>query len=94
MGTVWQLALSDGHRVQGSEVMQAAPYFISPKDIRIPSLTWNWSINDSFINILGPKNLIPLAVQAGVSGTSKIDLQINNSFKIFETVSKEINVNF
>jgi hypothetical protein len=95
LGTIWQQALSDGHKVQGTEIMLAAPYFISPKDIRIPSLTWTWSINDNFVNILGPeKNLLPIAAQPGVSGTSKIDLSINNSFKLFESVSKEINVNF
>jgi hypothetical protein len=33
-------------------------------------------------------------VQAGVSGTSKINLEINNNYKIFETASKEINVSF
>ena len=95
LGTLWEQALSNGHKILGDEVMEAAPYFISPKDIRIPTLTWNWFINDSMVNILGfRKNLIPLKVQTGVSGTSKIKLEINNTDKIFETASKEINVVF
>jgi hypothetical protein len=95
MGTLWENALSDGYKVTGDETIEAAPYFISPQDIRIPTLNWTWSIKDSAVNILGVrKNLIPLKVQAGVSGTSKIDLQIQSSDKIFENVSKEINVNF
>ena len=95
LGTIWEQALFDGHRIQGDEVVEAAPYFISPKDIRIPTLTWDWSINDNLINILGfRKNLIPLKVQAGVSGTSKIKLEINNRDKIFATASKEISVEF
>jgi hypothetical protein len=95
LGTIWEQALADGHKIQGDEVIEAAPYFISPKDIRIPTLTWSWSINDSFVNILGlRKNLMPLKVQTGVSGTSKIKLEINNNDKIFETASKEINVEF
>ena len=96
LGTIWEQALSDGHRIQGDEVIEAAPYFISPKDIRIPTLTWNWSINDNSVNIVDylRQNLIPLKVQAGVSGTSKIKLEVNNRDKIFVTASKEINVEF
>ena len=95
MGTLWENAVSDGYKVIGDTTLQAAPYFISPANIRIPIFTWAWSINDNPINITSfQQNLMPLKVQAGVSGTSKIDLQISNSYKVFENVSKEINVNF
>ena len=95
LGTLWEQALSNGHRITGNEILEAAPYFISPQDIRIPILTWDWSINDIFINTSSfRKNLIPLSVQLGVSGTSKIKLEINNLYKIFETASGEINVEF
>lgn len=95
LGTVWEQALKDGHKIQGDEVIEAAPYFISPKDIRIPTLTWDWSINDSLISVLSFRpNLIPLKVQEGTSGTSKIRLEINNKYKIFATTSQEINVEF
>jgi hypothetical protein len=95
MGTLWEQALSDGHTISGDEIMEAAPYFISPKDIRIPSLVWNWFINDNMVNTFGfRKNLMSLKVQPGISGTSKIRLEISNNNKIFETASKEINVNF
>ncbi len=95
LGTLWEQALSDGHKISGDEIIEAAPYFISPKDIRIPILTWNWSINDSLINISNyRKNLIPLQTQAGVSGTAKIKLEIENKYKIFANTSKEINVEF
>jgi hypothetical protein len=94
-GTIWEQALADGHTIVDKEIIQAAPYFISPNDVRIPTLTWSWSINDSQVNIAGfRQNLIPLAVQTGTSGTSKIRLDINSADKIFETASKEINVNF
>jgi len=95
LGTIWEEALKDGHKIQGDEVVEAAPYFISPKDIRIPILTWDWSINNNLTEILSfRKNLMPLKVQTGVSGTAKIRLEINNTYKIFETASKEINVEF
>lgn len=95
LGTIWDQALSDGHKIQSDEVLEAVPYFISPKDIRIPILSWVWSINGSSINILGSrKNLIPLKVQEGTSGTSKIRLDIENKYRIFGTASGEINVTF
>ena len=95
LGTIWDQALSDGHKIQNDEIIEADPYFISPKDIRIPILNWTWSINDSPINVLGSrKNLIPLQVQAGTSGTSKISLSIENQQRIFGTASGEINVTF
>jgi len=95
MGTLWENIISDGYKVTGDTTIQAAPYFISPADIRIPTLTWNWSINNNPVAIDGyQQNLIPLKVQTGVSGTSRINLQINSVDKIFENVSKEINVNF
>jgi hypothetical protein len=95
MGTLWDQALSDGHKIIDSEVLVAAPYFISPGDIRIPTLTWDWFINDETVN--APtlrKNTMPLQVQTGTSGTSKIRLEINNTEKIFESAIKEINVEF
>ncbi|MBI3888342.1 hypothetical protein HY311_00945 [Candidatus Nomurabacteria bacterium] len=95
LGTLWEQAISDEHKVTGDETIQAAPYFISPGDIRIPTLIWSWSINDSPVVIQSfQQNLMPLKLQPGVSGTSKIDLQISNTYKLFENVSKEINVNF
>jgi hypothetical protein len=95
MGTLWENALADGHKIAGSEVIEADPYFISPKDIRIPFLTWNWTINGNPVNTPSfTPNLMPVQTQTGVSGTSAISLTINNTNEIFETASKSINVNF
>ncbi|MFA6177757.1 MAG: hypothetical protein WC694_02590 [Candidatus Paceibacterota bacterium] len=95
LGTIWEQALNDGHTILGDEVIEAAPYFISPSDIRIPMLNWNWFINDQTVNApIYRKNTLPLKAQAGTSGTSKIRLEINNTEKIFESAIKEINVNF
>lgn len=94
LGTIWEQALGNAHRIVGDEVVVAAPYFISPKDIRRPDLVWSWFINDAMVSVSYPKNVIPLKVQAGVSGVSKLRLNIENSYKIFETASKEINVEF
>lgn len=95
LGTIWELALSNGHKIIGDEIIEAAPYFISPKYIRTPTLIWDWFINDETVNPpIYRKNTMPLRAQTGVSGTSRIKLEINNTDKIFVSASKEISVNF
>lgn len=95
LGTIWDQAISDGYQVTGNEILQAAPYFISPKDLRIPFLTWTWSINNQQITVpTYSDTLLPLQLQAGVHGASKIDLEVSNIHSLVNTASKEINVNF
>lgn len=95
LGTLWEMALGNGHIIKGDEIIEAAPYFISPKNIRIPMLKWSWSINGSPVDNIGlSKNLMPITVQPGVSGTSQIKLEVENIYKIFANVSKEISVEF
>jgi hypothetical protein len=93
---MWNQALVDPHKIVGTtEVIRAIPYFISPKQLLNPSLVWNWYINDSLVNLTSfEKNLMPLQVQSGTSGTSKLRLEITNKDKIFQTTSKEINITF
>lgn len=94
-GTVWEHALADGHRVIDSEIVEASPYFISPQDIRIPFLVFNWYINNTQIPVPAfKKNIMPLKVQAGTSGTSILKLEIESTDKIFSNTSSQINVNF
>ena len=93
LGIIWEEVLADSHRVNGSEIIVAIPYFISPKQLLDPSLVWNWFINDTFIPISSfRKNILPLQTQSGVSGTSKIRLEIENKDRIFQNTSREINV--
>ena len=95
MGTLWEHALPDMYRIEGDALLEAAPYFISPNDLRIPILSWIWSINDNTIETpTVKKNLIPLKVPTGTSGTSKIKLNIENKYRIFGTASGEINLTF
>ncbi len=95
MGTILEKTLMDGHRIEGSEIVEAVPYFISPKEIQNPALIWSWFINDSRVSLTSfKKNLMPLKVQSGVSGTSQLRLEIRNQDKIFQTTSKEISVEF
>lgn len=95
LGTIWELALSDGHKIMGEEVVEAAPYFISQNDLRMPDIIWKWFINNESVSApIYKPNTLPLAAQAGTSGTAKIKLEINNARKIFENATKEINIIF
>lgn len=95
LGTMWQNALSLQHRIQEKGIIEATPYFISPKELQTPSLIWSWFINDSRVSLTeNKKNLIPLSAEAGVHGTSKLRLEIGNREKVFQTTNKEIDVVF
>ena len=95
LGTIWDQAFPDGQQISGNAIIEAAPYFISPKDLRIPFLSFAWTINDQPITVPDyRKNFLPVQTQAGISGTAKIDLTVNNIHSLVNTASKEINVNF
>lgn len=95
LGPLWEEAFLQGHQIQDKDVVIAEPYFISPKEIRSPRLTWNWFINGQNVLIQGfKKNLMPLQVEEGVSGVSSLKLEIENRDKIFQTVGKEIELEF
>lgn len=95
LGTLWEEALPNGHRIADEEILLAAPYYISPKDIRIPSLVWDWSINGTYVGVSGlAKNILPLKVEPGVSGTSQVKLEISNKYKLFMSANREISVEF
>jgi hypothetical protein len=95
MGTIWEKTVEDGYIIKNGEIIIAIPYFISPKQIETPILTWNWFINDTLVNIEETaKNMIPLKVEEGSYGTSKLRLRIDSSSKIFQTVDKEVELQF
>lgn len=95
LGTLWEQALYNDYSIASDIIVEAAPYFISPGDIRIPSLEWGWSINDLYI-AANPvqKNVMPLKAQPGTSGKSKIRLELKNKYKIFERAEGQINLTF
>ena len=95
LGTIWEKALANPHKIQSEEIVEASPYFISPKEIQNPRLIWSWFINDSLVNIQGfKKNLMPLRTESGIFGTSRLRLEIENRDKIFQTAEKGINIEF
>jgi hypothetical protein len=95
IGVIWDKAILNNHTISGEEVLLAAPYFISPKIIWNPRLIWNWFINDNLVNNADvPSNTLPIKATQGTSGTSKIRLEIDNKDKLYQNVSKEINIQF
>lgn len=95
MGTIWERALANPHIINEEEIVQAVPYYMSPKELQHPALVWRWYINNSFVSTGDARqDVMPLRVEAGTSGTSRLKLIIENSEKIFQTASKEINIGF
>ena len=95
LGTLWDQALTNGHQIVGDDTVVAVPYYISPKEIRTPSLIFRWYINESPVNAKSYfKNIMPLKVEDGMSGTAELRLDIENTDKIFQTASHKIDVQF
>lgn len=95
LGTIWEKTLVSPYKIQGPEVIEAVPYFISPKVIQHPMLVWNWFINGSKVSQTDlNKNLMPLQAEEGKHGTSQLKLKIENREKVFQTTEKEINIEF
>lgn len=94
-GVIWENAISDNHQISGGETIVAIPYFIAPKDIRRPDLIWNWYINDIPVETRNArKNILSLVVGREETGVSKLKLEIENQYKIFQSSRKEISIQF
>ncbi len=95
LGTLWENAIPNNYQMTEDTVLEADPYFISPKNPMNPILSWTWSVNDSPVYLDSiVKNIIPLKITAGVSGSAKVNVEINNKYKFFQTTKKELYINF
>lgn len=94
-GVDWNNALEDGHTIDQSMVLVAAPYYISPKEFNYPIWVFRWYIDEEMQEIRNyNKNMMPLTVQEGISGASTLRLDIENTDKLFQTASKSITIGF
>lgn len=95
LGIMWEAALGDYYNIQGPIFVFAAPYFISPKDIRRAELDWRWFINDKPVETFtATGNVMPLRVEGGAPGISKLRLEVENIAKFLQTARKEITLQF
>lgn len=94
-GIAWEKSLKDSHEITGNETIVGAPYFISPKDIRRPDLSFSWFINDIPVSVENfMKNSISIKSEEDASGTSEIRLEVENKYQILQRISKVIKINF
>ena len=94
-GPLWENAVPRNHSIEGEEIIQAAPYFISPKNIDRPELMWKWFINDSMVIPQSyRKDIMPLQVTGDATGTSKLKLELENTAKFLPAFSKEVYIQF
>ncbi len=95
LGVKWDEALTDGFKIDSSgKTITAEPYFFSPKDISSSDLTFDWSLNGDAIQTPNPKNVLSVKPEQGQSGSAIINLAINNVNTLFQSLSKQISVQF
>lgn len=95
LGMVWEKSISDGFTIEkeGSTLV-AEPYFFSPKNLNSSSLSFDWYINGDKIPTQLTKNILPIAPEAGKSGTATIKLLVNNINTLFQSAEQKLNVQF
>lgn len=95
LGTDYSTTIADGYNLNNNgETFVVEPYFFEPKDITSPDLSFNWSINDTDTDTPTPKNILSIKPNPGQSGTAKIAVTITNTATLFQTLEKDITVNF
>ena len=95
LGIKWENALSDGFKISPvGDTLNVAPYFFSPKDISSPDLTFDWSLNGTAIQTPDPKNILSIKPETGQSGNATINININNTNTLFQSLAKQITVSF
>ena len=95
LGTNWENALTDGFSInQAGDTIVAEPYFFSSKDLNSGALTFDWSLNGESTLIPNQKNILAIKPESGKSGTTAIKVIINNTRTLFQSITKEIDVNF
>ena len=92
LGTRWERSLSDGFTIaENGTTIVAEPYFFS-RTKGVSNLTFDWYINDNQAD--NQQNFLSIKPTTGESGSSKIKVVINNVKTLFQSMEKELNVNF
>ncbi len=95
LGTKWENALTDGYTLnKNGDTIVAEPYFFSSQDLNSGNLTFNWSLNGEDTLIPNQKNILSIKPEDNKSGTAVVKVVINNTRTLFQSLDKEINVNF
>ena len=95
LGTKWEKSLDDGYTINpNGQTIVAEPYFFSPKNLNSSDLQFKWSLGGSEINTPTTPNELSIKPESGQSGTSSIQISINNINTLFLSINKTLNVNF
>jgi hypothetical protein len=95
LGIKWENAIGDGFTInRDGDTLVAEPYFFSSEDLNSGNLTFDWSLNGEKTLIPNLKNTFSLKPEDNKSGNAIIKIVINNTKTLFQSMSKEINVNF
>jgi len=95
LGVKWETALSNGFTINSNgETITVEPYFFSPKNINSADLVFDWSLNGEKIQTPDPKNILSIKPEAGQSGSATIKVVVNNIKTLFQSLEKQINVQF
>ena len=94
-GIKWETILNNGFTIgESGETIVVEPYFFSPKDINSSYLTFKWTLNTQKIQTPDPKNILSIKPEAGQSGSSIIKVDINNTGTLFQSLAKQLTVQF
>ncbi len=95
LGTKWENSLGNFFTINpNGEILVAEPYFFSPKDITSDNLVFDWSLNGAPLQTPDPKNILSIKPESGKSGSAKINISVKNIQTLFQSLEKEINMNF
>jgi hypothetical protein len=94
LGTNWGNSITDGYTLnKDGDTIVAEPYFFSLGDLNSSGYDFNWFLNGEQTTTPSPPNTLSIKPE-GSSGTATIKVIINNTKTLFQSMTKEINVNF
>ncbi|MCX6753138.1 MAG: hypothetical protein NTW62_02225 [Candidatus Nomurabacteria bacterium] len=95
LGINYSSVINNGFNInKKGETFVVEPYFFEPRDLSSPNLQFDWSINDTQTATPTPKNFLSIKPDPNQSGSAKINISINNAKTLFQSLTKELNVNF
>lgn len=94
-GVKWEKALNNGFKINPEgETLIVEPYFFSPKNLSSSDLSFKWFINNQQIETPNPKNILSVKLESTQSGSAKINIAIENIRTLFQSMEKELSVEF
>ena len=96
LGTRWENIIADNFGINtNGETIVAEPYFFSNNDLSSTGYDINWFLNGEKTQTPNDqRNTLSIKPESGTSGTTSIKVNINNNKTLFQSVEKQINVNF